>query len=433
MQTGIDRSLAGVAVAVLALTAIIGGLALTAPTAETDVVARPSGQAADPVAGVEAVHDAGVTGENVSVGVVDVTGFDPDHPALRGQVVATRAFAPQETVRNGGQHGHGTAAASLVTTVAPDADLHLATFDTADQYESAVEWLRSVDVDVVVAPVSFYGTPGDGSARVAQVTDRVAADDTVVVAPAGNLARGHWAGRYDDGTEGKLRFEGGTRNYLRGNDSRDLTVWLSWDRDRANEDYTAELYRTNGSTARLVAQSRPYEADHVPNERISVRLAGGTYFLVVRGPANATGTSLRLSSPTHALQYRTEEGSIVAPATAESVLAVGASDYASGAPEPFSSRGPTADGRRGVDVVAPDGFRAASRPDGFVGSSAAAPYVAGVAALVLDANPALDRDAVERVLEGSAIDVGEPGPDPAAGHGRVDAAAAVERARNETG
>jgi len=139
------------------------------------------------VAGVEAVHDAGVTGENVSVGVVDVTGFDPDHPALRGQVVATRAFAPQETVRNGGQHGHGTAAASLVTTVAPDADLHLATFDTADQYESAVEWLRSVDVDVVVAPVSFYGTPGDGSARVAQVTDRVAADDTVVVAPAGNL------------------------------------------------------------------------------------------------------------------------------------------------------------------------------------------------------------------------------------------------------
>jgi len=50
----------------------------------------------------------------------------------------------------------------------------------------------------------------------------------------------------------------------------------------------------------------------------------------VRGPANATGTSLRLSSPTHALQYRTEEGSIVAPATAESVLAVGASDYASG-------------------------------------------------------------------------------------------------------
>jgi len=82
MQTGIDRSLAGVAVAVLALTAIIGGLALTAPTAETDVVARPRARPRDPVAGVEVVHDAGVTGENVSVGVVDVTGFDPDHLAL---------------------------------------------------------------------------------------------------------------------------------------------------------------------------------------------------------------------------------------------------------------------------------------------------------------------------------------------------------------
>jgi len=433
MDPGVDRSLAGVAVAVLALTAVIGGLALTAPTAETDVVARPAGQAADPVAGVEAIHDAGVTGENVTVGVVDVTGFDPDHPALRSQVAATRAFAPQETVRNGGRHGHGTAAASLVTTVAPDADLYLASFDTAAQYESALAWLRSADVDVVVAPVSFYGTPGDGSARVAQVADRVATDDTVVVAPAGNLAQGHWTGRYDGVSDGKLRFEGGTRNYLRGNDSRDLTVWLSWDRERADEDYTAELYRTNGSTANLVARSRPYEADHVPNERISARLAGGTYFLVVRGPANATGTSLRLSSPTHALQYRTEGGSIVAPATAESVLAVGASEYATGRVEPFSSRGPTADGRRGVDVVAPDGFRAASRPDGFVGSSAAAPYVAGIAALVLDANPDLDREAVERIVEASAIDVGEPGPDPAAGHGRVDAASAVERARNETG
>lgn len=428
----IDRSLVGVGVAVLVLTGLIGALAVTAPTAETDTAAEPTSRPADPVAGVEAAHEAGVTGENVSVGVVDVTGFDPDHPALRDRVVATRAFAPRESIRNGGQHAHGTAAASLVTNVAPDASLYLASFDSAAQYEAAMAWFRAESVDVVVAPVSFYGTTGDGSARVARVAERTATDGTVVVAPVGNLAGGHWHGRYDEVTDGKLRFEGGTRNYLRGNGSRDLTVWLSWDRTAADEDYTAELYRTNGSTARLVAQSRPYEADGVPNERISARLAGGTYFVVVRGPENATGTSLRLASPTHTLQYRNASGSVVAPATAESVLAVGASDAATGAAEPFSSRGPTADGRRGVDVVAPDGFRAANHPEGFVGSSAAAPYAAGVAALALDANPDLDARTVARLLRESATDVGEPGPDFATGHGRVEPAVAVDLARNET-
>ena len=60
----------------------------------------------------------------------------------------------------------------------------------------------------------------------------------------------------------------------------------------------------------------------------------------------------------------------------------------------------------------------------FPGTSAAAPHVAGVAALVLDANPHLTRSELLNVLTSTAIDLGNPGRDLIYGFGRVDAEAA---------
>ncbi|WP_226012248.1 S8 family serine peptidase [Halomicrobium salinisoli] len=424
------RSLAAGALAVAVLTAAIGLLAASVPPVEVDDRGAAGERVTDPVDRLSSVHDAGVTGENVSVGVVDVTGFDTGHDALAARTVESRSFG-RGGVGNAGRNAHGTAAASLVAGVAPDADLYLANFDGVDGYERALEWLVERDVDVVVAPVSFYGTQGDGKSDPARAAAAAGDRGTLVVASAGNLARGHWRGPYDDASDGKLRFAGGTRNYL-ANGSRDLRLWLSWERSAADEDYTAELYWTNGSATRLVARSRPRDGTDEPSERLSVRLVGGSYFVVVRGPDRPTGTELRLVSPTHELQYRERAGSVVAPATAERVLSVGAYDTRNDRPEPFSSRGPTADGRTGVDVVAPGRLRAADRPSGFVGSSAAAPYVAGAAALALDADPDRSPAAVRAVLRNSTTDVGAPGVDHATGHGLVRPRRAVALAGNES-
>jgi subtilisin family serine protease len=63
------------------------------------------------------------------------------------------------------------------------------------------------------------------------------------------------------------------------------------------------------------------------------------------------------------------------------------------------------------------------------GTSLATPHVAGVAALIIEANGGrMDPDEVFSILRRTADDLGEPGKDAFYGHGRVNASAAVSRA-----
>lgn len=62
----------------------------------------------------------------------------------------------------------------------------------------------------------------------------------------------------------------------------------------------------------------------------------------------------------------------------------------------------------------------------FSGTSASAPYVSGVAALVLSANPMLDDKDVRKILRGTAVDLGDPGRDILFGYGLVNALGAVQ-------
>ena len=63
------------------------------------------------------------------------------------------------------------------------------------------------------------------------------------------------------------------------------------------------------------------------------------------------------------------------------------------------------------------------------GTSFAAPVAAGVAALVMSANPSLTAEQVQNILFSTAVDLGAAGRDIYFGHGRVNAAAAVAAAK----
>ncbi len=159
--------------------------------------------------------------------------------------------------------------------------------------------------------------------------------------------------------------------------------------------------------------------------------------------------------------------SIAVPATARSVIAVGAyatrntwtseidgsqqvEDLGLGRLAPYSSIGPTAAPERtGVkpDITAPGSViisaRARSIPDGpdvvdsnrviMQGTSMAAPHVAGAVALMLQAAPKLSSDDVRRIFTHTAradIMTGST-PNEAYGLGKLDAKAAVAMAENE--
>ena len=77
-----------------------------------------------------------------------------------------------------------------------------------------------------------------------------------------------------------------------------------------------------------------------------------------------------------------------------------------------------------TDRTGSDGY-ASGDTTSIDGTSFSSPYAAGVAALVISANPELTPDEVEQVLADTAKDRGAPGYDTIYGWGLVDAAAAV--------
>ena len=135
-------------------------------------------------------------------------------------------------------------------------------------------------------------------------------------------------------------------------------------------------------------------------------------------------------------------GSIGSPAGYPEAIAVGALDTDDTVPS-FSSRGPIV--WQNPDGLGPAAGTVLPKPDlaapgvgvvssvgagylAYSGSSMASPHVAGVAALVRQANPALPPGAVADILRGTAVGGGAAGADPASGMGRVDALRAVEAA-----
>jgi serine protease AprX len=116
----------------------------------------------------------------------------------------------------------------------------------------------------------------------------------------------------------------------------------------------------------------------------AARIAARKGVLVVTAMGNTSGATVRRTDGQLALN---------APADADSIVAVGATN-ADGPLASFSLTGPTYDGRTKPEVVTPGVNDFAVSGDSsytpyFTGTSAATPLAAGVAALVLSANPTL--------------------------------------------
>ncbi len=407
-------------------------------------------------------HAAGILGTGVRIGIIDL-GF-LNYASLLGSelpsTVATANFVDGQTpAQANGTTVHGTACAEVIHDVAPGASLYLAKIATTVDISQAVQWLRGQQVDIISSSIGTYVSgPGDGTGALADLVASARQTGILWVTSAGNERLSHWGGdwAYGDG-DSLLDFSPGVEVNAIVNRSGDLiaisagadvSAYLRWDDWTAvNQDYDLYVVRGNLATGQWepVDPSGPYcdggidLQDGGPGQRPIEYVQFTTYgdaapygFVVDRYQATRDVHMEFYCPDCPRIDPHVAERSLVQPADSAAALTAAAVDAAAPyAQEVYSSEGPTngAGGGATGGIPKPDiaayanvssaayGLRSAGKS--FNGTSAAAPHVAGAAALVLSAYPYYTPDQIQTALQSAAIDQGTPGRDNAYGYGRL--------------
>ncbi len=377
------------------------------------------------------LQSAGYRGQNVKVAIIDL-GFAGLTRAKRVGALNPKIIVDEEDYSGEGLEAgtsHGTGVAEIVHAMAPQAWLYLKKVSDEVDLENAVDDAIAQGVQIInhsvgVANANF----NDGTGIVAEIVDRARAHGILWVNAAGNHAQSHWMGRFQDRNYNRwLEFAPGREDlYIRADFPGAIELFLTWDDwPRSGEDFDLFLYDAQG---RLVASSQNYQTGYEsPTEEIQyVAWTPGIYRARILARRVSRG-DIRLKLfdlSQHSIEPHTLEGSILTPADARGALAVGAISarlWKSGPQQSYSSQGPTSDGRIKPDLAGPDAVSNYTLSY-FTGTSAAAPHVAGAAALLLSQNPHWTADALQNALESQAIDMGAPSKDTIYGAGRLDLA-----------
>lgn len=417
------------------------------------------------ITGAADFHGSGFRGAGVKIAVIDLGFMGLSQAQANGDLPAD-LYTHDYTGTGLERHlKHGTGCAEIVHDMAPEAELHLLRIaDEQDMYD-AFDYCIENGIDIVSLSIGTAGSgPGNGTGPFQTVCDEARAAGILVVAAAGNggnFTSGttsygtHWEGAFADANnDGWHEFSPSSPFNLliamrdwddEGVEEDDeVAIVMRWDDWPASAiDYDMRLYEYTGDSATpyvLVASGEGYQTGtQEPVEEIVLDLpntvASRIYMLkVLRMAGVPAGKKLEifLGGESYFVGVAAEGfpllatsvGSIMEPADAASVLAVGAMNYGkwnSGPQEDFSSQGPTNAwaGRAALtkpDITGPDGVATfaygtyippgsgSSTPSGpFSGTSAATPHVAGAAALVKSLHPNKTAAQLQAFLESWAM------------------------------
>ncbi len=383
-------------------------------------------------------HANGRLGSGVKVGVIDVgfVGFSTlmgtEVPASVSRrcysaigVFSTNLAACQS------ETNHGTAVAESLVDVAPGIQLFIANPISPLDFRQTVDWMTSQGVRVINYSVAnTWDGPGNGTSpnpdSPLKTVDAAITGGAVFIASAGNQGTATYLGAFNDVNGNNwAEFPAGRDDNVVFLAAGELVrIQLRWQDNWGYSARDLDLYLYN-SSSQLVASSDAAQAgapNAVPFEYLTYKApAAGYYFIGVRRYAGSIPAWIQLQNLVGpSLEFYTP-GSIASPAeTANSgALAVGAAPWYSAATrEPFSSQGPTPDGRVKPDVVGVDRADTVTYgPGGFQGTSQAAPHMAGLAALVLQEFPASSPAQVAGYLKSIAAPGYGPRPNNDWGYG----------------
>jgi outer membrane protein assembly factor BamB len=420
--------------------------------------------------GAPAWHKEGVDGRGVKVGVIDPD-FDR-YERLLGRELPPRERVVARSFRRDGQMTdpefpgeHGIAVSEVITDIAPGIDLYLAAFETDVEFRQAVDWMITQKVDVLNTSGGYASGCFRGEGVFEPYIKKARDAGITWVASAGNLGDSHWEGSFTDRNNNNvnefssfdetLSVEVEFVNIENTIAAAAVGAFLSWDAPctGASDDYDLEF----------VFEAQPdlrRRADWVWKPGIPIkggiyivftpdlRIVGRRYYIGLRvikkraaAPAARLDIAITDCLKCHTIEYKVPRGSIsiFEPAVSPNVIAVGAFHHAPDrcprnlCPETnllvYSSRGPTKDNRVKPDITAPSHVSTATygkytgdgpnQNPGFDGTSAAAPHIAGAAALVKQIFPQFTPQQVQEFLEKRAEDRGARGKDNDWGAGQL--------------
>lgn len=384
-------------------------------------------------------HAQGITGEGIKVGVLDL-GFGGYQDLLGNELpdnVTVEVFGDDSNFTT---EVHGTACAEIVHEMAPGAELYLAYYDGTDAtMGQAITWLMSQEVDIITNSTGSNGlSPLNGTGFAAEMVDEAHDAGIFWVNAAGNEATSHYRGTYSDADGDTLHEffpDVQVLPFIPFGPGFETSIILSWDDwENLDQDYELLLLDSEGNLLAKSEDPQTGQAGQLPAEGFLYEFEDNEIYLLsienydnlARG--DATFDLFIYEGEMHP-DYLVAESSLGTPADARGAFAVGAVHWADDILEPYSSQGPTADGRIKPDLTAPSVVDSASyAPEAFDGTSAAAPHAAGAAALVLQAFPELAQhpDEVGTFLQERAIDLGPPGLENRFGAGRLNLGAAPD-------
>jgi hypothetical protein len=419
-----------------------GALALLARQPGVSFVAPPARPVPQAVGGQEigTTHanvwqSAGVTGAGVKVAILDAGFAGLADAQASGDLPGTLATIDHCGGAFYTATEHGTAVAEIVHELAPDAQLYLACVSSPDDLLLAEQWARAQGAQIINHSVAWFNTArGDGTGGSgtpdAAVAD-AAAHGVLWVNAAGNSGQSHWSGTFMDANANDFEEfapgDEGETVFIRANST--FCAFLRWDEwsPPTADDY--DLAIVPQSSGDPVAWSMDDQSKGFPpTEAACYTPSADGYYYVQIARVSGAGTP-RMDLWTYggsSLQYQVAAGSIVDPAASPNALAAGAVCWQTGGLEPFSSQGPTIDGRVKPDLVADDRmssltygpFDSCGGTGGFAGTSAASPTVVGLAALVKQLYPSDTSAQLKTYLTVHAQDLGVGGPDSQFGTGR---------------
>lgn len=437
------------------------------------------------------VISSGVNGTGVKVGVISDSAY-PDRVAAliaSGDLPADTVVLPgQAGLSDNSGENEGTAMMEIVHDIAPNAKLFFATAEGGQAVFAAnIRALRNTyGCDIIVDDISYFAEPAFQDGIVAKAVNDVTASGALYFSSAansGNLSSGTsgtWEGDFTPSTTSSAVIntsEGqavtlhnfGTTAAPQAYDvlktATTSIIGLHWSDPFAGSGNDYDLFVTNSTGTTILAvggnaqtgTQNPYEQAYSSSglpagSRIYVVLYDG-----VQRALHIDTERAQLTIATSGATFGHNAGlsTFSSAAVYWNAAKRGAAPFVGGSTNPdeyFSSDGPRKifyrpDGTPitpGNFLFSTGGGQTLQKPDAagadgvstatplfqpFFGTSAAAPHLAGIAALVKSANLSLTNTQIRNIMTNTALDNMAPGVDRDSGYGIVSAINAVNAAK----